>query len=113
MGPMSFENPLGYVIVIAVIIFAAVVLFVATRKKNTTDEVLSKDAETVESPVYTHTDTKIQSDTVGEKEVFYFRKKSGTATAIKIIPHFFPNGSALVITPDGNRQRKKMKHCFV
>lgn len=98
---LSFSNPIGYAIVVAVILFVAIVLFVTRKKENIE----------IEQPERSE---KKPAEITGEKtDIFYFRKKDGIGIAKEIHPRYFKNGSALVVTPKGNYLRKKMKHCFV
>jgi prolyl-tRNA synthetase len=115
MGPMSFENPIGYFIVIGVIVFVIIVLL-ATRDKKS--NVASEGADYKENTDDAQTSSEIKNEVAvnsptKKTDIFYFRKKDGVGIATKIYPGYFKNGSALVVTPEGNYLRKKMKHCFI
>ena len=112
MGPMSFENPIGYYIVIGVIVFVVIILLVTRDKKS--NVVLKEDgnADNEQIPAEIKKEITVNSPTP-KTDIFYYKKKHGVGVATQIIPNFFKNGSSLVITSNGNRERKKMKHCFV
>ncbi len=104
---LSFSNPIGYAIVIAVILFVAIILFVTRKKENI--EIEQQPERSEKKP-----EENKPAEITGEKtDIFYFRKKDGIGIAKEIYPRYFKNGSALVVTPEGNYLRKKMKHCFV
>jgi hypothetical protein len=95
------------IVAIGVVLFIVVMILKAKSSKSRVATTFHQEDD------HGNHDESVKEVPGENTKVFYYKKKYGIGTAVNIVPNYFPNGSALVITSDGNRQRKKMKHCFV